>query len=130
MPQPVFVDTDVMVDFLRGEQAAIALIEKNHARILLSAIVVAELYAGVKGDEELAVLDRLIACVQVEPVTPGIARTGGLLRRDYKPTHGVGLADALLAASVQAEKGELKTLNVKHFPMFKGLEPAYVKHRA
>jgi hypothetical protein len=39
----------------------------------------------------------------------------------------VGLADAILAATAEAEEAELKTLNVKHYPMFSGLEPAYIK---
>ena len=41
--------------------------------------------------------------------------------------HGVGLADAMLAATAEAENAELKTLNTKHYPMFKGLRPTYTK---
>ena len=37
------------------------------------------------------------------------------------------LADAMIAATAQAERAELKTLNVKHYPMIKGLKPAYRK---
>jgi hypothetical protein len=40
---------------------------------------------------------------------------------------GVGLADAIIAVSVEAEKAELKTLNIRHYPMMKGLVPAYEK---
>ena len=41
--------------------------------------------------------------------------------------HGVGLADALLAATAESENAELKTLNTKHYPMFQDLKPAYTK---
>lgn len=47
--------------------------------------------------------------------------------RDYGKSHGVGLADAIVAATAQIENAELKTLNTKHYPMLKGLQPAYVK---
>jgi predicted nucleic acid-binding protein len=57
MQQPILIDTDVMVDFLRGNATAVALIQKDSKRIVLPSIVVAELYAGVKGQEELAALD-------------------------------------------------------------------------
>ncbi|TFG89271.1 MAG: type II toxin-antitoxin system VapC family toxin, partial [Hyphomicrobiales bacterium] len=40
-------------------------------------------------------------------------------------SHGVGLADAIIAATADSENAELKTLNVKHYPMFKGLTPPY-----
>jgi predicted nucleic acid-binding protein len=37
------------------------------------------------------------------------------------------LPDAILAALAQSERAELKTLNVKHYPMFGGLKPPYRK---
>ena len=56
-----------------------------------------------------------------------LPKTGGLYKRDYGKSHDVGLADAVLAATAEAENAELKTLNTKHYPMFKGLKPAYTK---
>ena len=87
----------------------------------------AELYAGVKGDTELDALDGLVSSFPLIPVTSEIARAGGLYRRDFGPSHGVSLADALLAATAEAEWAELKTLDVRHYPMLKGLRPAYSK---
>jgi len=126
MPKPILVDTDVMIDFLRGHPKAVSLF-KTHTRIMLSSIVVAELYAGVKGDHELAVLDDFISFCHVVPVTREIARTGGMHKRDYAKSHGVGLADAIIAATAQIEEVELKTLNLKHYPMLKRLKAPYVK---
>jgi predicted nucleic acid-binding protein len=51
----------------------------------------------------------------------------GLYKRDYSKSHGVGIADAILAAITEKERAKLKTLNVKHYPMIKGLKPAYKK---
>ena len=56
-----------------------------------------------------------------------IAKAGGLYKRDYGKSHGVGLADAILVATAEAENAELKTLNTKHYPMLKDLRPAYNK---
>jgi predicted nucleic acid-binding protein len=89
--------------------------------------VVAELYAGVKGDAEHAALDAFVSLFRVVPVTHALAQSGGLLKRDYGKSHEVGLADAIVAATAQAENAELKTLNTKHYPMLKGLRPAYTK---
>jgi predicted nucleic acid-binding protein len=121
----ILVDTDVFVDYLRGHKAATAFIKAVADRIALSPIVVAELYAGVKGEKEQATLDELASLFPIVPVTLEIGKAAGLFRRDYAKSHGVGLADALLAATAMAVKGEIGTLNVSHYPMVPGLRPPY-----
>lgn len=127
MPKPILVDTDVMVDYLRGNDAAVALVKSRADRLALSSVVVAELYAGAKGEREQAALDELFSVLRVVPVSAEIARAAGLFRRNYGKSHGVGLADAIVAATAQSEDAELSTLNVKHYPMLKGLKRAYSK---
>lgn len=127
MEQPILLDTDVLVDFFRGFDKAVAFINKYNDRIILSSIVVAELYAGVKGDTEQNAMQNFISLFRVVPIDAAIGKAGGLYRRDYGKSHGVGLADAIVAATVESEKAELKTLNTKHYPMFKTLTPAYHK---
>jgi predicted nucleic acid-binding protein len=129
MARSILLDTDILVDFFRGQSKAVAFVNAHSARIILSSIVVAELYAGVKGDAEQAALDNFVSLFRVVPVSGEIAKAGGLYKRDYGKSYGVGLADAILAATVEAENAELKTLNTKHYPMLKGLRPAYMKRR-
>jgi predicted nucleic acid-binding protein len=81
----------------------------------------------VKGDEEQATLEDFVSLFRVVSVSAEIAKAGGLYKRDYGNSHSVGLADAILAATAEAENAELKTLNRKHYPMLKGLRPAYTK---
>jgi predicted nucleic acid-binding protein len=127
MARPYLLDTDILVDFLRGHKKAVAFVNTCSARIILSSIVVAELYAGVKGKAEQAALADFVSLFRVIPVSAEIARAGALHKRDYGKSHGVGLADAILAATAESEGAELKTLNRKHYPMLKGLRPAYTK---
>ena len=104
--------------------------EANRNRMSVSSMVVAELYAGVRGDDrspEQVVLAEVLATVEVVPVTAEVARQGGLYRRDFGKSHGVGLADAIIAASATLSGADLETLNTKHYPMFEGIRPAYVK---
>lgn len=127
MIRPILPDTDVLVDFLRGHAKAVAFVNTHHARIILSSIAVAELYAGVKGDGEHAALDGFVSLFRVVPVSAEIAKVAGLYKRDYGKSHGVGLADAIVAATAEAQNADLKTLNVRHYPMAKNLKPAYRK---
>jgi len=127
MAASILLDTDVLVDFFRGYSKAVIFINNNTSRIILSSIVIAELYAGVKGDAEKTVLENFVSLFRVIPVTAEIAKVGGLYKSDYGKSHGVGLADAILTATAETEKAMLKTLNTKHYPMIKGLRPAYKK---
>jgi predicted nucleic acid-binding protein len=127
MSNAILVDTDVLIDFLRGNDKAITFINKFFSHIILSPIAIAELYAGVKGSNELAVLDNFVSLFRIVPIDSDIAKAGGLYKRNFGKSHGVGLADAILAATADNENAELKTLNVKHYPMIKGLKPAYRK---
>ena len=127
MADSFLLDTDVLIDFLRGYDKAVDFVTANSHKIILSSIVVAELYAGVKGAAELTALDNFISLFTVIPVTSEISRVGGLFKRDYAKSHGVGLADAIIAATCESENAALKTLNVKHYPMMKGLKPTYKK---
>ena len=130
MPPPVLLDTDVLVDFLCGHASAIACIEEFADRVILSAVTVAELYAGVRGGEEgpeQTALADLLSQFRVVAVSGAVAKLGGLYKRDYGTTHGLGLADAIIAATATLEGASLKTLNARHYPMFDGLSPAYRK---
>ena len=64
---------------------------------------------------------------RIVPVSAEVAKAGGFYKRDYGKSHGVGLGDTILAATAEAENAELKTLNRKHYPILKGLRPAYTK---
>ena len=128
--KPILLDTDVLIDFLRGHEQAMSFVGARSKRIMVSSVTVAELYAGVRGEKggtEQTVLDDLLRLFRVVPVTGDIGRLGGLYKRDYGASHGVGLADAIIAATATLEDAALKTLNVKHYPMFAGLEPTYRK---
>jgi predicted nucleic acid-binding protein len=46
-----------------------------------------------------------------------IAKKGGLCQKNYRSRHGIGFADALIAATAELKQAKLVTLNERHFPM-------------
>jgi predicted nucleic acid-binding protein len=113
----LLLDTDVLVDYLRGREEAAAYLEARPEFLLISAITVAELYAGVREGEERRILAQFLGAFEIIPLDAAIAQQGGLYRRDYGPSHGVRLADALIAATAELHQARLVTLNARHFPM-------------
>ena len=96
-------------------------------RVFVSAISVAELYAGVREGEERTALDDFVKAFDIVLVDEAIATQGGLYRGDYRKSHNVGLADAIIAASAEAKNAILVTLNSKHFPMLANVIVPYRK---
>jgi predicted nucleic acid-binding protein len=123
----LLIDTDVLIDYLRGQSVAVGYLEESNDVFLLSSISIAELYAGVREGKERDALDAFIGAFEVVSINTAIAVRGGLYRRDYGKSHGVGLADALIAASAEERNATLVSLNRKHFPMLTTVIVPYQK---
>ena len=123
------IDTDIWIDFLRGHAQAIRFIKALSDRVFISAVSVAELHVGVREGAERQALDDLLSTLEVLDLNKAIAAKGGLLRRDYGRSHGVGLNDALIAATAQEHGLQLCALNVKQYPALgkEQLRRAYTK---
>jgi predicted nucleic acid-binding protein len=113
----LLIDTDVLIEYLRGRSEAVEYLEGLTSDLYLSVISVAELFARVRDDEEEKSLKQLLLTFVILPVTEKTARLGGLYRRDYGGSHGTGLAYALIAATSEENGADLVTFNRRHFPM-------------
>jgi predicted nucleic acid-binding protein len=113
------VDTDVIIDHLRGEEKARDFLKRmkaEDAEILYSVITKAELYAGLRPREEEGV-KRLMRSMDEVGINGEIAETGGRYKNEFHASHGLLLPDALIAASAKRVGAILFTLNDKHYPM-------------
>jgi predicted nucleic acid-binding protein len=120
-------DTDVLVWALRGSETARDWLRTTRRKtsLAISVVTVAELTGGMRTSERERVWS-LLAALRAEPVTEVIARRAGELRREWHASHAaIGTADYLIAATADVQGARLATLNVKHFPMFKGLRPPF-----
>jgi predicted nucleic acid-binding protein len=122
------IDTTIAVDHLRGASAAVdlltALIDTGDD-LLASELVRFELLAGVR-DKELVAFEEFCSALLWVEVTEDVARVAGQLARRYRKSHrGVGAIDYLIAATAIVTDADLLTTNVRHFPMFTKLKPAY-----
>ena len=123
----MLVDTDILIDYLRGYPAAISFLESHIDDALISAVSVAELYQGVRDGAERTKLSRMISSFVVLPLTQDVAETAGLYRRDFRARTGCGLADCMIAATASTHRVALATLNAKRFTMLENVTIPYVK---
>lgn len=125
MEASLLLDTNVLVDLLRDRPGARRFFEALPKGAAVSALTEAELYAGARTDREREVLTALLATFVRLPVTSEIARLGGAWRRQWGPSHGTDLVDALIAATAKLADLPLITLNGKHFPMLANVRGPY-----
>jgi predicted nucleic acid-binding protein len=113
----VLVDTDVLIDFLRGKEKAKVFLSTlvKEPVVYISALTVAELYAGMKDHEREQTAD-LIDSLNVVAVNREIAEKAGHYKRTIK-TQTLELDDCIIAATAFIKQAVLATGNLKHYPM-------------
>ena len=121
------LDTTVAVDYLRGHEQARDVIDRLvlHEPLLSSEVVRFELLSGAR-ERELGPIERFCSALSWLPVSSEVSRAAGSLARRYRASFGgIDDIDYLIAASAIVADADLLTTNVRHYPMFAGLEPPY-----
>ena len=113
----ILIDTDVLIDFLRGREAArdFLVVASEEASLCCSAVTIAEVYAGMRKSEEKATTD-LLNSLRVIDIDRHVAEKAGSYKREIKK-QGLELDDCFVAASAFVEGAVLATGNAKHYPM-------------
>jgi predicted nucleic acid-binding protein len=119
------LDTSILVDHLRAPGPATEYLASLDDQPSCSEITRIEVVQGLRSAERRSA-DRLFALISWMPVDEIISRRAGELGREWRRSHpGIGVADLAIAATAAELEATLATRNVKHFPMFPGLQPPY-----
>ena len=119
-------DTDLLIEHLKGNtKATDLLLEASSAGLAACSVLTRlELLAGMRPNERSQVRLLLDSLTNLE-ATAEVATRAGEWARTYRRSHeGISTIDYLIAATAEVHGADLLTQNVKHFPMFSGLEPA------
>ena len=124
----MLVDTDVLIWHLRGYQQAAQRLDRLFG-LTLSAISYLELIQGMRNKTELAAVQKMLALrkADVLPLTPAITQRAVSLMEILALSHGLQIADALIAATAIEHNLTLLTGNIKHFRSVEGLQIEHFK---
>lgn len=119
----MLIDTDVMVWCLRGNSKAVKTLSALNHRVI-SQITRMELVFGCRSKSEISLLRRFLSDenFHVSPLTHEIGIRADLWLEEKNLSHGVGIADSLIAATASTLGLPLLTGNAKHFRCFDQLE--------
>ena len=117
----ILVDSDVLIEHLRGTAAArdwLVHARESSGPLAISVVSLTEIAGGMRPPERREVI-RLLGSMQRFEVTEQVAWRASTLMQEYRRSHaGIGLGDYLIAATALTEGLELATLNISHYPMF------------
>ena len=125
---PYLVDTDVLIDVSRSNDAAIDFLDQLGDSWSISIITALELIVGARNKKEVAQIDQLVAAYSAIPLTAKIGNSSYDLLRQFAKSHGLRVFDSLIAATAIDEDLTLVTKNKRHFQMISILKlevPSY-----
>lgn len=101
MAEAYLFDTDVLIDAGRGESEAVDALEQaaESAPLAISTVTEMELIVGCRNKDELVALDQFLRRFDIVPVRPAISEQATALLRTFRLSHGLLIADALIAAT-------------------------------
>ena len=118
----MLADTDVLIWFFRGKPSARTVLEECQT-VELSAVTYMELAQGARKKNELKLLRQTISANgwQILPITESVSYRAITYIESFALSHGMRLADALIAATSIDLGLTLITANVRHYDFLRGL---------
>ncbi len=119
----MLVDSDVLIWHFRGLPRATQRLDRL-PRLTISAATYFELLQGMRNRAELMVVQKSLARRNMErlPLTEAITERAAALMETWTLSHGLGMGDALIAATALEHGLSLLTANVKHFSQIEDLK--------
>ena len=115
-----YVDSDVLIWHLRGDQKALRFLQRlrdsEENELWTGAMQRAEIVFFMKPEEETATL-LFLSQFKTASIDQRIVDAAATLYRRWQPSHGLDINDAILAATVIQTGGQIFCLNTKHYPM-------------
>lgn len=118
------IDTDVLIDFSRGDQQALQAIAAAEATGLaaISTITVLEFLQGARNAREWSDCANTLMRFKHMPLNQAVSSLAPVLFKTYRLSHGLALADCLIAATALSAHIPLLTKNQRDFRFINALQ--------
>lgn len=118
----ILVDTDVLIKVFRGDKAKKRILDTNKGELAVSIITYFELLSGLKNKQRVIDLNKQMMAYVVIHLSEAISQKAFSIFQKYITAHKLGIADALIAATVIENGLQLLTDNTEDFLFIKELQ--------
>jgi len=116
------LDTDIMVDVQRGFQPALEWLAQMPESPAITVITVLELLRGCRNSREQQSVELLLARMPILYISEAACMRAVEYFRTFHLSHGIGILDALIAATMTTHAATLCSFNEKHYRMIPDLK--------
>lgn len=120
----IVVDTDILIDAAHSVEDAVNCLQQIEDKSLLAISVVTsmEMIVGCRNKKELTLLDHFFQRFEILSLDNRISDTATELLKTYRLSHGLLIADALIAATAIVNGIQLISKNRKDYRFIEQLE--------
>jgi predicted nucleic acid-binding protein len=125
----MMIDTDVLISYFRGKEKAKKALDKLKS-FNISVVVYLELLQGIKNRAEMIMLKKFVKAreVIIIPIDADISSRAIFFMEEYSLSHGLRMAEALIAATAHLYGQELFTGNYTDYKMIANLDLLRYRH--
>lgn len=119
----ILVDTDILIDVANNDATAKTrlTLESQESSLMVSAVTIMELVVGCRNKSEVQTLNRFLSKFEKMEIISQISDRATQLMQEYFLSHGLLIADALIAATAIENEIALLTKNQSDFRFIKAL---------
>ena len=123
MPDVVIIDTDILIDSARKIDEALLCLQDIEDRfpMAVSLVTQMELIIGCRNKKELESLDSFLSRFQIIKLESDISDKAIELLTQYRLSHGLLIADALIASTALVLNQPLVTKNQKDYQFIESM---------
>jgi predicted nucleic acid-binding protein len=123
MTNSTIVDTDILIDAGRGVLEAVTCFQnlKANSSLAISIVTQMELIVGCANKAELQTIENFLKQFYIIKIDPAVSETAVDLLRSYRLSHGLLIADSLIAATAIVWNYPFITKNQRDYRFIQGL---------
>lgn len=112
------VDSDVLIWYMKGNNNAKNALDEIGV-YAISSVVYMEIIQGVRNKAELKSIKQFFEAkhTKILPINPEITSRAIYFMETYSSSHGLRMADALIASTADNANDTLLTANIAHYQM-------------
>ena len=119
----LIVDSDILIDIGRNDETAIHRLkeEESQSTLAICSVTQMELIVGCRNKTELKHLDKFLEDFEIISLNYEITQKAIELLKEYRLSHGLLIADSIIAATSLILDVSLLTKNQKDYKFIKGI---------